>query len=104
MGVFSGSRSGRCGVSTRNGSAIAATGKIMGIHIIKIPDIGEGIAEVELVEWHVGPGDTVPERSEKPTCEVHSLLRISYAVFCLKNIYQILFFSLRSFHLLTNQL
>ncbi|MGB3835711.1 dihydrolipoamide acetyltransferase family protein [Castellaniella sp.] len=33
----------------------------MGIHIIKMPDIGEGIAEVELVEWHVQPGEAVVE-------------------------------------------
>jgi len=31
----------------------------MGIHVIKMPDLGEGIAEVEVVAWDVQPGDTV---------------------------------------------
>jgi len=40
----------------------------MGIHIIKMPDIGEGIAEVELVAWHVKPGDAVVE--DQPLADV----------------------------------
>ncbi len=29
----------------------------MGEHVIKMPDVGEGVAEAELVEWHVKGGD-----------------------------------------------
>jgi 2-oxoisovalerate dehydrogenase E2 component (dihydrolipoyl transacylase) len=40
----------------------------MGIHVIKMPDIGEGIAEVELVAWNVSPGDIVAE--DQPLADV----------------------------------
>jgi len=40
----------------------------MAEHIIKMPDIGEGIAEVELTAWHVKPGDRVVE--DQPLADV----------------------------------
>jgi 2-oxoisovalerate dehydrogenase E2 component (dihydrolipoyl transacylase) len=52
---------------------------MMGIHVIKMPDIGEGIAEVELVAWHVKVGDVVAEdqalvdvMTDKATVEIPS--------------------------------
>ena len=33
----------------------------MAVHVIRVPDLGEGIAEVELVAWHVKPGDAISE-------------------------------------------
>jgi len=52
---------------------------IMGIHVIKMPDIGEGIAEVELVAWNVKVGDNVVEdmnladvMTDKATVEIPS--------------------------------
>src|SRR5262249_38026529 len=30
----------------------------MGIRVIKLPDVGEGVAEAELVEWHVEIGQS----------------------------------------------
>jgi len=51
----------------------------MGIHVIKMPDIGEGIAEVEVVVWRVQPGDNVVEdqiladvMTDKATIEIPS--------------------------------
>ncbi|WP_191833298.1 dihydrolipoamide acetyltransferase family protein [Pseudomonas fluorescens] len=51
----------------------------MGTHVIKMPDIGEGIAQVELVEWFVKVGDTVTEdqvvadvMTDKATVEIPS--------------------------------
>lgn len=51
----------------------------MAERVIKLPDIGEGIAEAELVEWHVKIGDMVREDSvlgavmtDKATVEVPS--------------------------------
>ncbi len=51
----------------------------MGEFIIKMPDVGEGVAEAELVEWHVRPGDPVREdmvlaavMTDKATVEIPS--------------------------------
>ena len=33
----------------------------MAVHVIRVPDLGEGIAEVELVAWHVQPGESIAE-------------------------------------------
>lgn len=51
----------------------------MELLVIRVPDIGEGIAEVELVQWHVQPGDSVAEdqllaevMTDKATVEIPS--------------------------------
>ena len=51
----------------------------MGEFIIKMPDVGEGVAEAELVEWHVKAGDPVREdmviaavMTDKATVEIPS--------------------------------
>ena len=51
----------------------------MAEHVIKLPDVGEGVAEAELVEWHVKLGDLVREdavlaavMTDKATVEIPS--------------------------------
>src|SRR5258708_38855731 len=51
----------------------------MGIRIIKLPDVGEGVAEAELVEWHVEVSQSVLEdqllaavMTDKATVEIPS--------------------------------
>jgi len=33
----------------------------MGRYVFKLPDVGEGTAEAELVAWHIKPGDLIEE-------------------------------------------
>ena len=40
----------------------------MGRYIVKLPDIGEGTTEAEIVKWHVSPGQEI--REEDPLVDV----------------------------------
>ena len=40
----------------------------MGRYVFKLPDVGEGTAEAELVAWHIKPGDVVEE--DQPIIDV----------------------------------
>jgi len=40
----------------------------MGKHVFKLPDVGEGVVEGEIVKWNVKPGDTVKE--DEPLVEL----------------------------------
>lgn len=51
----------------------------MGVHTVRMPDLGEGITEVEVVAWHVQVGDMVTEdqvladvMTDKATVEIPS--------------------------------
>jgi len=51
----------------------------MGMRVVKLPDVGEGVAEAEIVEWHVAVGDEVVEdqilaavMTDKATVEIPS--------------------------------
>src|SRR3546814_4286117 len=43
----------------------------------------EGLDRIHVVRW-IASGDSIRPRSEEHTSELQSLMRISYAVFCLK--------------------
>ena len=51
----------------------------MSIHILRLPDVGEGVAEAELIAWHVSAGDTVTSDTvvaevltDKATVEIYA--------------------------------
>jgi 2-oxoisovalerate dehydrogenase E2 component (dihydrolipoyl transacylase) len=51
----------------------------VGVHKVRLPDVGEGVAEAELVAWHVAVGDAVTSESvlaevmtDKATVEISS--------------------------------
>src|SRR5678815_3293241 len=72
MGLFPGPEAPQ----TRSGKG---HGGLMANYEFKLPDIGEGIAEAEIVAWHVKVGDTVGEdqqladmMTDKATVEMES--------------------------------
>src|SRR5581483_11719152 len=53
MALFSGAKTRGRGDEAHDG------GTLMGRYVFKLPDVGEGTAEAEIVAWHVKPGDAV---------------------------------------------
>src|SRR3990170_3744251 len=67
------------GTETNEESARESDGRLMARYEFKLPDIGEGIAEAEIVAWHVKLGDRVEEdqqladmMTDKATVEMES--------------------------------
>ena len=64
----------------RPGAPIQADGELRcRVKVVKLPDVGEGVAEAEIVEWHVAVGDDVKEdqilaavMTDKATVEIPS--------------------------------
>src|ERR1700730_2479456 len=54
MGVFSGTGAHCRGAEEGNGGAVSR-------YVFKLPDLGEGTVEAEIVNWRVKPGDSVAE-------------------------------------------
>src|SRR5713226_2833819 len=54
MGVFSGSGTSRDGAQSRHGVRMSQ-------YVFKMPDLGEGTVDAEIVAWHAKPGDAVTE-------------------------------------------
>src|SRR5580765_8083045 len=72
MGVFPGTGAHRRGPEAGNGGEVSN-------YVFKLPDLGEGTVEAEIVNWRVKPGDTVAEddvlvevMTEKAAVEVPS--------------------------------
>ena len=47
--------------TTEGGGGAASAAPLAGNYVFKLPDVGEGTAEAELVAWHVAVGDAVEE-------------------------------------------
>src|SRR5580658_10307495 len=54
MGVFSRAGAGSDGASGRHGVGVSQ-------FVFKMPDLGEGTVDAEIVAWHTKPGDAVTE-------------------------------------------
>lgn len=53
-----------------------------GEHVIKLPDVGEGVAEAELVEWHVKIGDLAREEADGSRSMRWDFLIVGAIVLC----------------------
>src|SRR3546814_9126101 len=76
------------GIDDRVGAGFAEIGFLPGTRVRSVGSAGDGVGEMGrdfiVAELVGGAADARDHRSEEHTSELQSLMRISYAVFCLK--------------------
>src|SRR3546814_2230420 len=67
-----------------NQGAVETAADLLVAALVRVVPVGSGIGQVEFIREGLADADRLLRRSEEHTSELQSLMRISYADFCLK--------------------